>query len=31
MLEQKLSNNCLLKKAKDKIETKIFKEIFKKF
>ena len=31
MLEQKLPNNCLLKKTKDKIETKIFKEIFKKF
>ena len=31
MLEQKLPNNCLLKNTKDKIETKIFKEIFKKF
>ena len=31
MLEQKLPNNCLLKNTKDKIETKIFKEIFKKY
>ena len=31
MLEQKLPNNCLLKNTKDKIETKIFKEIIKKF
>ena len=29
MLEQKLPNNCLLKKTKDKIELNIFKEIFK--
>ena len=31
MIEQKLPNNSLLKITKDKIETKIFKEIFKKF
>ena len=31
MLEQKLPNNCLLKKTKDKIELNIFKEIFQKF
>lgn len=31
MLDQKLPNNCLLKNTKDKIESKIFKEILKKF
>ena len=31
MIEQKLQNNCLLKRTKNKIEVNIFKDILKKF